>query len=547
MVELLCTLTGIISGVALVTALMQQQGERRRFEARDQQPLDDETESLKGITNQLQILTSRVAADVSAHTQKVFHINERLMPAKNEPERIISAITDLIQANESMHGQLAAAQQRLSKQSEQIEATARQARTDALTGLANRRALEETLKDTVESLSSDRVFGLLLVDIDHFKTFNDSYGHTTGDAVLSSFARSIAKWSAGRYYAARYGGEEFAVILSADSIDELPYVAAEVRKFISEQVIEHEDLRLTVTASGGMTVIQPGDTIKSVYERADEGLYRSKKTGRNRGFWLDDAEWRPFPTGSKEAADASRAAAKRAAARALAEGSATDEPLTEDAETAASVNSGQAASLESAKIVANKHLEEIREHLATSAVNDPHGLETHEDELTGIDDSDVLDLSAFVERLEAQLKQLNRAQMPAVAIMIEAVGLTPDKVRNFDRSWRDVMNIVQANLRGIDIICRLRHNTLCVFMPGLTLKAALARAGGMQHLLEESREGNASSHYPERFAIAAAATEMQEEAGAFMQRLEEALEEAQDASTLELVVSEANSSYFHAT
>ena len=92
------------------------------------------------------MLTHRVAADVSAHTQKVVHINERLLPAQNEPERILTAITDLIQANESMQGQLEAAQVRLSKQSEQIESTAKQARTDALTGLANRRALEESLK-----------------------------------------------------------------------------------------------------------------------------------------------------------------------------------------------------------------------------------------------------------------------------------------------------------------------------------------------------------------------------------------------------------------
>ena len=139
MVEILCTLTGVISGIALVAALMQQQGDRSRFET-PEPPSLDETESLKGLTSQLQMLTHRVAADVSAHTQKVVHINERLIPAQNEPERILSAITDLIQANESMQGQLAAAQQRLSKQSEQIEATARQARTDALTGLANRRA-----------------------------------------------------------------------------------------------------------------------------------------------------------------------------------------------------------------------------------------------------------------------------------------------------------------------------------------------------------------------------------------------------------------------
>ncbi len=518
MVEILCTLTGIISGIAIVAALMQQQGSRSRFEA-PEPPSLDEAESLKGLTTQLQMLTHRVAADVSAHTQKVVHINERLIPAQNEPERILTAISDLIQANESMQGQLAAAQQRLSKQSEQIEVTARQARTDALTGLANRRALEESLANCIEAAgapnaaASGRLSALLLLDIDYFKSFNDSYGHTTGDAVLASFARSISKWCDGKYYSARYGGEEFAIILTGteDSLTELAQLAAEARAFISEQVINHEDLRLTITASAGLTQIQSGDTLKSVYERADEGLYRSKKSGRNRGHWLADGEWRPFPSVTKSG-------------------------------DAKQVSQIEVAALEATKLITRKHVEEIKEHIATPKLNTPHRPETPK-----IDDTDILDLSAFVERLETQLKQLSRADMPASAIMIEAVGLTPESVRDFERSWTDVLDLVQSNLRGIDVICRLRQNTLCVFMPGCTLNASLERAGSMQHMLEDRRESSAPNHYPERFAIAAASAQFNEEAGLFLQRLEDALEEAQDATALELVVSSANSSYFHAT
>lgn len=519
MVEILCTLTGVISGIAIVAALMQQRGDQSRFEA-PETPSIDEAESLKGLTTQLQLLTHRVAADVSAHTQKVVHINERLIPVQNEPERILSAISDLIQANESMQGQLAAAQQRLTKQSEQIEATARQARTDALTGLANRRALEESLKNCIDSLeTSDTdsasattvVTGLLLMDIDYFKSFNDSYGHTTGDAVLASFARSISKWCDGKYYSARYGGEEFAIILTGNSAAHLAQLAAAARAFISEQVITYEDLRLTITASAGLTIIQPGDSMKRIYERADEGLYRSKKLGRNRGHWLDAGEWRPFPTVT----------------------SASDAPQ---------ISEIQVAAMEATKVITRKHIEEIKEHIATPKLNNPHRTEA-----VVHDDSDILDLGAFVERLENQLRQLGRADMSATAIMIEAVGLSPDSVRDFERSWNDVLGLVQTKLRGIDIICRLRQNTLCVFMPGCSLNAALERAGSMQHLLEEHRESSMRHHYPERFAIAAATARFNEEAGSFLQRLEEALDEAQDANALELVVSSDNSSYFHAT
>jgi diguanylate cyclase len=505
MVEILCTLVGVVSGVAIVAALMQHQNARTRVEANEKTLLPDEAASLKGITTQLQILTTRVAADVSAHTKKVVHINECLLPAPNEPERILTAITDLIQANESMQGQLEAAQERLSKQSEQIASTARQARTDALTGLSNRRALEETLKNCIDSIDQKQVVALVLLDIDHFKSFNDTYGHITGDAVLASFARSIMKWCNGRYYSARYGGEEFAIILTGESGSALACVAADARKFISEQVIAYEDLRLTITSSAGLTIIDEADTLSRVYERADEGLYRSKKAGRNCGHWLDLGEWKPFPGPNGLPL----------------------EPARKPAEETAQKPTGN--------IETPKGL--------------PHATAPSEPEKSqaSTGDSDVLGLSVFVERLDAQLKQLSRANMPAAAIMIEAVGLTPSSASDFDQSWSKVLEIVKLNLRGIDLICRLRQNTLCIFLPGCTLNAALEKAGGMQHLLEDRQTSDDEFDYPERFAIATGISLINETCGPFLQRLEDALEEAQDAGPFELVVCDDGSTYFQPT
>lgn len=511
MVEILCTLIGVISGVAIVAALMQHQSARNRVATPEESLLPDEAESLKGITTQLQLLTTRVAADVSAHTQKVVHINERLLPAPNEPERILTAITDLIQANESMQGQLEAAQDRLSKQSEQLESTARQARTDALTGLANRRALEETLKNYIDSVEQTQTTGLMLIDIDHFKSFNDTYGHITGDAVLASFARSISKWCDGKYYSARYGGEEFAVILTGDSRTVLARLAAEARAYISEQVIEHEDLRLTITSSAGLTFIHEADTLSRVYERADEGLYRSKKAGRNCGHWLDAGEWRPFPSSNGEAE-----------------------------ECAGHVRSASDA----AKTIAQKCIDDSKTKAASSQ---GAGLQSSEATQFSNSDSDVLDLSVFVERVDLQLQQLGRADMPASAIMLEAVGLKPNTALNFEQSWAEVLEIVKLNLRGIDLICRLRQNTLCIFLPGCTLNASAEKAGGMQHLLEERQAAMEDNEYPERFAIATGCALTNETAGPFLQRLEDALDEAQDAAPFELVVCEAASTYFHPT
>ncbi len=558
MVEILCTLLGVITGVVIVAALMHHHSARPTAESSVAAPGLDEAEGLKGLTAQLQMLTHRVAADVSAHTQKVVHINERLLPAPNEPERILSAITDLIQANESMQGQLEAAQVRLSKQSEQLESTARQARTDALTGLANRRALEESLKRCIDSIDSTQATGLMLIDIDHFKSFNDNYGHITGDAVLANFARSISKWCGGKYYSARYGGEEFAIILTGESAKHLAHLASDMRAYISAQVINHEDLRLVITASAGLTTIQASDTVNRIYERADEGLYRSKKAGRNCGHWLDCEEWQPFPTAGETPSNAAHVSPGLKANSATPPKS--DEQLTTTQglpSYATQSTPNQSAAVANSLPKKGPVPSGTPQKAASVGQNDAAkgqavsapGVVSPKVEAAQVasDDASVLDLSAFVERMEAQLKQLRRADMPSAAIMIEAVGLLPSKVSNFEQVWMEVLEIVKANLRGIDLICRYRQNTLCVFMPGCTLNAALERAGGMQHTLEDGRTQSENEDYPERFAISAASALPAETAGMFLQRLEEAMEESQDTDMFEIVVCDEGCTYVHAS
>ncbi|MCA9132384.1 MAG: GGDEF domain-containing protein, partial [Planctomycetales bacterium] len=285
MIELLCTLAGIIAGVAVVASLMSQAGERQHFQAENE---DEHSDKILGIADQLQVISHRVAADVSAHSEKVVHFSDRLNDSTEESDRpthILSTINDIVSANREMQEQLADAQERIARQSRMIEQASKQARTDVLTGLANRRALDEYLSNCLSSQNENEVAGLLLMDIDHFKSFNDSFGHTTGDAVLASFARSISNCCGDQCYAARFGGEEFAVVLQARDAQDLARQAATVRFYVSEQVINYEDLQLKITASGGLARMVADEPISAIYERADEGLYQSKKAGRNRGFW----------------------------------------------------------------------------------------------------------------------------------------------------------------------------------------------------------------------------------------------------------------------
>jgi diguanylate cyclase (GGDEF)-like protein len=159
--------------------------------------------------------------------------------------------------------------------------------TDSLTGLLNRAGFDSTLQQIIDARlegNSDQALGLLMIDIDHFKTFNDTYGHLIGDSVL----KQVAKWieAATRYtdVAARYGGEEFVVVVPNTSIDILKHVAERIRMYISERTVRHQDEPLAVTVSVGGACVQQVRTLEDgmiLLKIADQCLYEAKNTGRN--------------------------------------------------------------------------------------------------------------------------------------------------------------------------------------------------------------------------------------------------------------------------
>ncbi len=526
MIELLCTLTGIIAGVAVVASLIHYQGDRTRFETQSD---DIDPSKIRGIADQLQVISHRVAANVSAHSEKVEHFSGKLNESDTSKlESILSTIQEIMQANESMQGQLVDAQKRIAQQSQMIEQASQQARTDALTGLANRRALDEFLANCVSQGPQEEVIGLLLMDIDHFKSFYDIFGHTTGDAVLASFARAIAKCCGQDCYAARFGGEEFAVILLADSQEQLAAKAADIRYYVSEQIISYEDLQLKITASAGMCVLVENDNISSAYERADEGLYQSKKSGRNCGYWLGDNGWTPFPTRSGEA-------------RVLAE----TQPAAKPSKPAPpSTAAGQPAA-EPAPAKATPNTPVL--NLAEAPIEDSDWAEDEIAAETGLDKgkpSEIVDLKEFLGKLESCVVQLRRAELPASALMVEASGLSEFPAADVAECWDAVVGMTQLNLRGIDVVCLYRPFTLCIFMPGCSLDAALERAVKIQRCLDESRDAWDSDICPDKLSVSIAGFQHTEEVSHFLDRLEAALDEAQDASENEVVVHNGDSCHF---
>lgn len=162
---------------------------------------------------------------------------------------------------------------------------------DALTGVGNRRYGEMTLDTRMYEAQTHAVpFGVLFLDIDHFKHFNDQYGHTTGDDVLKMTAKSIAYSLRKMDVVARWGGEEFIVILPGASNVIIKSASERIRVLIENSFLVVKDEKLSVTVSIGATMSRTDDTVAAIVSRADERMYLSKSRGRNRVTVAEDEE-----------------------------------------------------------------------------------------------------------------------------------------------------------------------------------------------------------------------------------------------------------------
>jgi diguanylate cyclase len=179
-----------------------------------------------------------------------------------------------------------------------LENVRREALTDGLTGLANRKAFDMEIKRiSGEALESGKAYTLLMLDIDHFKSFNDNYGHQIGDQVLRLVARTLTDGVKGRDVAARYGGEEFVIILPETPIDAGVAVGNSLRKAVAtKDVINRNSGEKLgrITMSVGVAEYYPGESIADLIERADAALYTAKHNGRNQ------VAAAPTPTRRKE-------------------------------------------------------------------------------------------------------------------------------------------------------------------------------------------------------------------------------------------------------
>lgn len=164
----------------------------------------------------------------------------------------------------------------------QIEELGKLALIDPLTGMPNRRYIEEIIESRISDYNRYKwKFGLLFIDIDHFKDVNDKYGHKCGDAILKTVTKTILHNLRKGDRAGRWGGDEIVIVLPNTDEQKLMEIASRFKILISKSSIEHGDKQVSVTISAGGTVIRPDDNIKTLLDRADKLMYRCKASGRD--------------------------------------------------------------------------------------------------------------------------------------------------------------------------------------------------------------------------------------------------------------------------
>jgi len=158
------------------------------------------------------------------------------------------------------------------------------ATTDALTGLGNRHAMEESFPREVKRCQQDeKPVSLIMIDVDRFKTFNDSFGHVAGDRALSAVAHILGKQFRPRDLIVRYGGDEFAVLLPGVTVKESLVIAERVRIAVSGDTESSNDslIQIPIKISMGVADINADESFESLLKSADAALYRAKDAGRN--------------------------------------------------------------------------------------------------------------------------------------------------------------------------------------------------------------------------------------------------------------------------
>jgi diguanylate cyclase len=250
------------------------------------------TGRLQAAVNNVLELLGEAGRNQSAYGEKLADFSGELSKdADNEQvaalvRGILSETQQIVERSQAMESRLDQSSQQIDELRRHLQEVQREAMTDALTGIANRKYFDATLRAAAKyATETGEELCLLMMDIDHFKRFNDTYGHVIGDEVLRVVARLLKENVKGRDTPARYGGEEFAVILPQTSLQNAHGLAEQIRNTLASRKVHDKRTDTsygTLTVSIGAGKFRLGEPLESLVQRADQALYRAKNQGRNR-------------------------------------------------------------------------------------------------------------------------------------------------------------------------------------------------------------------------------------------------------------------------
>jgi len=250
---------------------------------------DDVPERLQGVITRAQHFLQTAIVDNNAQIGALGDVSSEF-EASHDPRPIIERLVTELSAATKRASVVEENFIQVSQELERIRGSLKEAEqrsnTDALTGLANRRLLEDHLRSAqMAAMDHGIPLGLFMIDIDQFKQFNDRHGHQVGDQVLRLVAKVLQEGVRDGDLAARYGGDELMAVLSGAGLNTCRDVAERIRRRISEAKITQRSTGRemgSVTVSIGVSLFRIGELAETMIERGDRALYTAKKRGRNR-------------------------------------------------------------------------------------------------------------------------------------------------------------------------------------------------------------------------------------------------------------------------
>ena len=249
----------------------------------------DFPEQLQGVISSAREFLATAISDNRTQIETLGEVTSRC-GASSDPrpiiERLVKELSNATARASSLEANFIETSEELDKIRDSLKLAEQHSNTDALTGLANRRALEEFVRSAqITSMETGEPLSILMIDIDHFKKFNDSFGHQVGDQVLRLVAKVLQENVRGDDLAARYGGEELMAVLPGTAVEICAEIAERIRRRISEARLTRratgEEIS-SVTVSVGVAQFRLAESAEMMIERCDRALYQAKRSGRNR-------------------------------------------------------------------------------------------------------------------------------------------------------------------------------------------------------------------------------------------------------------------------